>query len=323
MVASLRRRYDLTEFASADPLIARFAQHLDMRRTSPKTSVAYQRDLENFGSFLKARALGVTLDEHQPPPYELLASAAQADVIAFQQRLNASRAYAPRSIRRKLSALRTFYKFLKFDGRREDNPAADAPSPKIGKPLPKALSESDIEKLLALKIAGLTDEAAKRDRAILECLYASGIRRSELLGLKLSDVDLDGRAMRVIGGKGNKDRTVPLTRIAAEAMRTYLGVRPRTPSEAFFVGRGGAGLSESGLYKIVRMYMKIAGLEGHASPHTMRHSMATHLYENGADLLVIKEILGHESLATTQVYTKVAKKRMLEQFDAAHPRSKR
>ncbi len=321
-MATLRRRYDVAEFASGDPLIARFAQHLDLRRTSPKTSVAYQRDLENFGSFLKARAAGTPLDQHLPPPYDGLAQATQSDVIAYQQRLNASRAYAPRSIRRKLSALRTFYKFLKFDGMRADNPASDAPSPKIGKPLPKALTERDVEKVLNLQIAGLTDEQRLRDHAILECLYSSGVRRSELLGLTLGDVDLDGRTMRVVGGKGNKDRTVPLTRVAADAMRAYLGVRPRTSGDAFFTGRGGGRLSESGLYKIVRTYIKIAGLEGHASPHTMRHTMATHLYEHGADLLVIKEILGHESLATTQVYTKVARKRMLEQFDDAHPRGK-
>jgi site-specific recombinase XerD len=322
-MAKARRRYELTEFQSSDPAIARFAQHLEMRRMSPKTITAYQRDLESFGSFLKARGAGLDPDKHAAPPYDELEAAAAADVISYLQRLNASRAYAPRSVRRKISALRTFYKFLKFDGRRTDNPATDAPSPKIGKPLPKALTEADVEKLLNLKIAGLTDAQRLRDRAILECLYSSGVRRSELLGLAVSDVDLDGRVMRVVGGKGNKDRTVPLTHVAADAMRAYLGVRPRSAGDAFFIGRGGARLSESALYKIVRTYIQIAGLEGHASPHTMRHSMATHLYENGADLLVIKEILGHESLATTQVYTKVAKKRMLEQFDAAHPRSRR
>lgn len=319
----IRRRYDVAAFSSGDPAIARFAQHLELRRMSPKTSVAYQRDLENFGSFLKARAADAALDEHQPAPYDQLEAATAADVIGYLQRLNASRAYAPRSVRRKVSALRTFYKFLKFDGRRTDNPAADVPSPKIGRPLPKALTEADINALLDAKLEGLTEAQRLRDRAILHCLYSSGVRRSELLGLALADVDLDNRVMRVIGGKGNKDRTVPLTREAAGAMRAYLGVRPRSTGDAFFIGRGGARLSESTVYKIVRTYIRFAGIEGHASPHTMRHSIATHLYENGADLLVIKEILGHESLATTQVYTKVAKKRMLEQFDAAHPRSER
>jgi site-specific recombinase XerD len=322
-VAKIRRRYENADFASADPAIARFAAYLQLRRMSPKTAVAYQRDLESFGSFLKARAGDLDVDAHHAPPYEPLETAERADVLAYLQRLNGSRAYAPRSIRRKISALHTFYKFLKFDGRRPDNPASDVPTPKIGKPLPKALTEGDVEKLLDLRIAGLTEAQRLRDQAILECLYSSGVRRSELLGLTLADVDLENRSLRVIGGKGGKDRNVPLTRLAAEAMRAYLGVRPRTSNDAFFIGRGGARLSESALYKIVRTYMAIAGLEGYASPHTMRHSMATHLYENGADLLVIKEILGHESLATTQVYTKVAKKRVLEQFDAAHPRGRR
>ena len=323
-MSKARRRYGLAAFVSADPAIARFAQYLDLRRMSPKTAVAYQRDLESFGSFLRSRAEGLDPDAHYAPPYEALESATTGDVLAYLTRLNGSRAYAPRSIRRKISALRTFYKHLIFDGHRRDNPAADVPTPKIGKPLPKALTENEVTKLFTMRdIAGLSEAQRLRDRAILECLYSSGVRRSELLGLALGDVDLDARTMRVIGGKGNKDRLVPLTQVAADAMRAYLGVRPRSAGDAFFIGRGGARLSESGLYKIVRTYIEIAGLAGHASPHTMRHSMATHLYEHGADLLVIKEILGHESLATTQVYTKVAKSRMLEQFDAAHPRSKR
>jgi site-specific recombinase XerD len=319
------RRYEAAGFVSADPTIARFVAHVELRRLSPRTSVAYQRDLESFGSFLKARAAAAKLDQHQPPPYAQLPTASAADVVAYLQRLNASRAYAPRSIRRKISALRTFYKFLKFEGRRDDNPAADVPTPKIGRPLPKALTEPELTRLLdgTRPLAGSTDAQRKRDLAILETLYASGVRRSELLGLALGDVDLDHRTMRVVGGKGNKDRLVPLTHAAADALRAYLGVRPRTANDAFFIGRSGARLSESALYKIVRSAIELADLKGRASPHTMRHSMATHLYENGADLLVIKEILGHESLATTQVYTKVARSRMLEQFDAAHPRGKK
>jgi integrase/recombinase XerD len=182
-VAKARRRYELAEFASADPAIARFAQYLDLRRMSPKTSTAYQRDLESFGSFLKARAAGLDLDAHHAPPYEALESAGAADVLAYLTRLNGSRAYAPRSIRRKISALRTFYKQLRFDGRRADNPAADVPTPKIGRPLPKALSEGEMSELFTMRrLAGLSEAQHRRDRAILECLYSSGVRRSELLG---------------------------------------------------------------------------------------------------------------------------------------------
>ncbi|BDE06461.1 tyrosine recombinase XerC [Vulcanimicrobium alpinum] len=323
-VAAARRRYDAAAFVSDDPAIARFAQYLQLRRMSPKTSIAYQRDLESFGSFLKAGAAGAKdLDAHQPPPYDGLETATTGDVLRYVQRLNGSRAYAPRSLARKISALTTFYKFLRFEGRRSDNPAADIPRPRIGKALPKALSERDVNRVLDTRIAGLSEAQRLRDVAILECLYSSGIRRSELLGLDLGDVDLEERTLRVIGGKGNKDRIVPMTHAAAAAMHAYAGVRPRNAGPSFFVGRGGARLSESALYKIVKTYMAIAGIDAHATPHTLRHTAATHLYEHGADLLVIKEILGHESLATTQIYTKVARKRVSEQFDAAHPRDRR
>src|ERR1700676_435607 len=157
------RRYERADFVSADPAIARFAQYLDLRRMSPRPAVADQRDLESFGSFLNARAAGLDLDAHHAPPYESLESAGTADVLAYLTRLNGSRAYAGRSIRRKISALRTFYKHLKFDGRRTDNPASDVPTPKIGKPLPKALTERDVTRLLAVDLAGLTETQRRRD----------------------------------------------------------------------------------------------------------------------------------------------------------------
>ena len=290
---------------------------------SPKTSVAYQRDLESFGSYLEAVRTGAEdLDAHRAPPYLSLETAAMRDVIEYMQRLNQSRAYAPRSLKRKLSALRSFYKFLRFDGRRHDNPTADVPGPKLGTSLPKALTMTDARRLLSTEIAGLTEAQRARDRAIIECLYSSGLRRSELLALNVADVDFAERSLRVVRGKGGKERFVPVTHAAVDAMTKYLQVRARAKDDAFFLGRGGERLSGSGLYKIVRTYMIIAGLEGRASPHTMRHTLATHLYENGADLMVIKEIMGHESLATTQIYTKVARRRVLEQFDAAHPRDR-
>ena len=322
MARSVRRLYEATPYRSADPAIAGFDRYLRTRAASPRTIVAYVRDCESFGSFLEARADGGNLAAHRAAPYPALVEALTADVASYAAHLTDSRAYSARSIRRKLSALRTFYRYLKMSGRRETNPAIEVESPKIGKPLPKALKVEDVDRLLSTVVAGRTDFQRLRDRAILEVLYGSGVRRSELLGLDLGDVDLDRREMRVVGGKGNKDRAVLLTTAAAEAMRTYLAHRPRTSDSAFFVARGGRRLSESSLYKIFRLFVAISGIDAHASPHTMRHSFATHLYENGADLLVIKELLGHESLATTQVYTKVSARRMLEQFDRAHPRER-
>jgi integrase/recombinase XerD len=321
-MARARRVYAREAFRSADPLIGAFADYLAARNTSPRTAVAYQRDLESFGSFLCGRALGTDVRLHAAPPYLPLGDAQTADVSAYASHLVAGRSYSPKSIRRKLSALRTFYKFVKMTGRRETNPALEVPSPRIGRSLPKALTVADVQKLLATSLAGRSDVLRLRDRALLEVLYGSGIRRSELVGLNLEDVDLDRRQMRVVGGKGDKDRTVLLTTAAADAMRAYLGHRPRSSDAAFFLGRGGRRLSDSSLYKLFRLFVAVSGIGGHATPHTMRHSFATHLYETGADLLMIKELLGHESLATTQVYTKVSAQRLRDRFDETHPRER-
>ncbi len=316
------RVYDRQPFRSADPRVAGFADYLGARNASRATVVAYQRDLESFGSFLTATAAGTDPREHQAPPYPRLADTLQPEVSAYAAHLLATREYSPKSIRRKLSALRTFYAYLKLIGARDNNPALEVPSPKIGRSLPKALSEREVDRLLTTTIAGGSDVQRLRDRALLEVLYGSGIRRSELVGLNLEDVDLERRQMRVIGGKGNKDRTVLLTAPAADAMRRYLEHRPRTADPAFFLSRNGRRLSDSMLYKLFRAFVAISGIDPSATPHTMRHSFATHLYENGADLLTIKELLGHESLATTQVYTKVSVQRLREQFDRSHPRQR-
>jgi site-specific recombinase XerD len=315
--------YEAPEYASADPEIARFAeQHLLIRGTTARTREAYQRDLEHFGSFLKARALDATLDVKQPPPYEQLVGAVYADVLAYQTHLARSRRYAPRSVRRKIASIRTFYKALRMAGRRDDNPAADAILPKIGKPLPKALRREDVENVLTLVARGLAGENAlqrRRDRALFACLWSCGMRRAELIGLDLTDLDLENRLLRVVKGKGNKDRLIPLTAPAVAALRAYLEVRPGASVPAVFLGRGDRRLSASGVYKIVRTYMELAGIADHASPHTWRHTIATIMREQGADLLFLREFLGHESTATTEIYTKLAHNRLRAEFDQFHP----
>jgi site-specific recombinase XerD len=313
--------YEAPEYLSADPEIARFAEHyLLVRGTTARTREAYQRDLEHFGAFLKARALGTDPGAKTPPPYDALAGAQYADILAYQTHLARSRRYAPRSVRRKVATLRTFYKHLRHSGRRDDNPAADAILPKIGRPLPKAMRGDEVAKVLDIRLAGQTELQNRRDRAILQCLWSCGVRRAELVGLDLNDVDLDGRQLRVVKGKGNKDRYVPMTPEAAAAMRAYLNVRPRVNVPAFFVGRGDRRLSAAAVYKIVRTYMELAGITGHASPHTWRHTVATLMRERGADLLFLKEFLGHESTATTEIYTKLARERLRTEFDKFHPR---
>jgi len=183
------------------------------------------------------------------------------------------------------------------------------------------MSETDVTRLLRTRIAGKTEFQRLRDVAIMELLYASGIRRAELVGLNLSDVDLERRRMRVIG-KGNKQRTVFINHAAADAIRNYLGVRPRTSDEALFLSRRKQRLSHRQAWVVFRDFAQIAGLTMHVTPHVMRHSFATHLLENGADIMTIKELLGHESLSTTQIYTNVSLEHMRRSYEEAHPRDR-
>jgi integrase/recombinase XerC len=321
-VAKKRPVYEQPEFLSLDPEIAGFAErYLAIRGTTARTREAYQRDLEHFGAFLKSQALGTNPDDKAPPPYDALPDARYADILAYQTYLARSRRYAPRSVRRKIAALRTFYKHLRHSGRRDDNPAADAILPKIGRPLPKAMRGDEVAAVFAVAPpAGSSRLQRARDQAILQCLWSCGVRRAELVGLDLNDVDLPGRTLRVVKGKGNKDRYVPMTPEAAAALGAYLQLRPHASVPAFFVGRGDRRLSAAAVYKIVRGYMQLAGISEHASPHTWRHTVATLMRERGADLLFLKEFLGHESTATTEIYTKLARGRLRAEFDQFHPR---
>jgi len=272
-----------------------------------RTCEAYARDLEFFAKFIGRE----------------LSLAQRADVKAFVLDLAARRRYQPAAIRRKLVALRRFYRYLVVEGRREDDPTTGVDSPKLPKRLPSVLAEDDVARLLRTPPpAGRTEFQRLRDRAILEVLYASGVRRAEIASLNLADVDLGRRIMRVTG-KGNKQRTVLINEAASTAMTLYLGHRPRTSGEAFFVGRRGTRLGVRAIWEIVKTFERLSGIRLHASPHVLRHSFATHLLENGADLMTIKELLGHESLATTQIYTNVSVEHMRKTYDDAHPRDKR
>lgn len=317
-----RVRYRSADFASKDPLISHFAEHLARQRQSPRTIIAYQRDLEHFGSYLSASP-GESREQHRDPPYPRLADATQAEVTAYVRWLQESRQYADRSLRRKVSCLRTFYRALRFEGRRPDNPAIDIPTPKLSKRdlLPGVLDVEQVRKVLVVAPpAGLTRLQIARDRAILECLYSSGLRRSELIGMNEADVNLDRRSLRVVG-KGDKPRFVPMTHQAALAMRNYLGLRGASPTGAFFTGRGGARISESAVYKIVRFYMLMAGVpQENAHPHILRHSIATHMRERGADMLFLKEFLGHASTATTEIYTHLTAELLRGEFEETHAR---
>ena len=316
-----KARYEAADFESLDPLIAHFADVLRREGQQPRTVVAYQRDLEHFGSYLSA---GPREDpaEHREPPYKLLANATAREIVGYIGWLQRSRRYANRSIRRKISCLRTFYRMVRFEGRRDDNPANDIPLPKLGRrELPGVLDVGDVQRVLTMAPpAGLDAVQIARDRAILECLYSSGLRRSELIGLNESDVDLRRRSLRVVG-KGNKTRYIPMTAHAAEAMSRYAEQRPSSTTGAFFTGRGSARISQSAVYKIVRTYMRLAGIaEENAHPHILRHSVATHMRERGADVLFLKEFLGHASTSTTEIYTHMSAELLRSEFEETHAR---
>lgn len=288
--------------------IAAFVNELHYARgRSARTCEAYARDLEFFARFLGRDLTG----------------AQRTDVKAFVLDLAAKRRYQPAAIRRKLVALRRFFRYLVLENQRSDDPTLGVDPPKLPKRLPVVLKEGDVARLLrTAPPAARTEFQRRRDRAILEVLYASGVRRAEVAGLNLHDVDLERRLMRVVG-KGNKQRTVLFNTAAADAMRAYLMHRPRTSDDAFFVGRSGRRLGVRAIWSVVKTVERLSGLALHATPHVMRHSFATHLLENGADLMTIKELLGHESLATTQIYTNVSVEHMRKTYDDAHPRDRR
>ncbi len=305
----------MSSYIPADPTVAEFAAYLRLERgQSPRTSEEYARDIELFAEFLEP-------GHPKTAPFLKLGGTTTSDVRRFVMELMGPRKYTAASVRRKIAALRSYFSLQKREARRSDNPAQDVPPPKAAKRLPHVMSEPEVAKLLRTSVAGKTDFQRLRDTAIMEVLYASGIRRAELVGLNLSDVDLERRLMRVIG-KGNKQRTVFINQASADAIRNYLGVRPRTPDEALFVSRRKTRMSHRQAWVIFRQFADLSGLAKHVTPHVMRHSFATHLLENGADLMTIKELLGHESLSTTQIYTNVSLEHMRRSYEEAHPRDR-
>lgn len=305
----------VSSYIAADPTIAEFAAYLRLERgQSPRTSEEYARDVELFGEFLEP-------GHPKTAPFLKLGASTVSDVRRFVMELMGPRKYAASSVRRKIAALRSFYALQKREGRRVDNPAADVPPPKAAKRLPQVMSESEVSKLLRTRVAGKDDTQRLRNAAIMELLYASGIRRAELVGLNLSDVDCERRVMRVVG-KGNKQRMVFINEAAAAAINAYVGVRPRSSDEALFLSKRKTRLSHRQAWVIFREFAVLSGLVKHVTPHVMRHSFATHLLENGADIMTIKELLGHESLSTTQIYTNVSMEHMRKSYEGAHPRDR-
>ena len=237
---------------------------------------------------------------------------------------------APKSIARQFAAIRMFHRFMLDEGLRTDNPTAFIDGVKVPSGIPKALSEEEVE-LLLNAVTGV-DSLAVRDRALLEFLYATGARVSEACGLSMSDVDMESNVARVFG-KGSKERIVPFGRHAKEALETWLGAggRPmlcpqqwakRDHADAVFLGSRGTRLSRQAAWGIVRKYAMLAGIKSDLSPHVLRHSCATHMLVHGADLRIVQELLGHASVSTTQVYTKVDNEVLFEMYRESHPRAR-
>jgi len=237
---------------------------------------------------------------------------------------------APSSVARALVAVRSLHRFLLDEGRLDLDPTGDVGVPRVPVGLPKALTEQEVASLLAS--VGRGSPKARRDRAILELLYSTGMRISELTGLSLGDLQLADGTLRAFG-KGAKERLVPVGRYARDALEDWLGVggRPamapsrwarRPDADAVFLNARGGRLSRQGAWAVVRSYGDRVGLGDRLTPHVLRHSCATHMLEHGADIRVVQELLGHASVATTQVYTKVTAERLRAVYDAAHPRAR-
>ena len=255
------------------------------------------------------------------------------DITDYLSRLRsgkppAAKDLSPATVARMLVALRAFFRFLVREGRLKVDPAAGVGSPRQPRSLPKAIPLDDVERLIELPT---DDLLGRRDRAILETLYGTGLRISELAALDIDDMDIDDGAVLVRSGKGSKARMVPLGRSARKAVGDYLTrTRPeltrrgtgRASAGALFLNARGGRLSRQGCWKILKGYARAAGLEGRVSPHTLRHSFATHMLDRGADIRVVQELLGHASLATTQVYTLVSDRRLREVYLTSHPRAR-
>jgi integrase/recombinase XerC len=295
-----------------DAQVDAFLRYMTVKQFSAHTVRAYASDLEQLHAFLAGRSLsnGAAAD---------VTRGGIRQMLGFLQEHGESHT----SMARKMACYRSFYRYLKREGEGGVSPLVNLKNPRRAKKLPRFLYPAEVLALLAA--VDTAEPAGKRDRAILELLYGAGIRVSELVGLDVADVDLHSRYIYVFG-KGQKERRVPIGRPAAAAVVRYmadarplLGPRPEEP--ALLLNQRGGRLSDRSVRRILDTYQLKAGIPSHFSPHALRHSFATHLLENGADLRTVQELLGHTSVSTTQIYTHVSRERLREVYEAAHPRA--
>jgi integrase/recombinase XerD len=297
-------------------LTLEFLAYLELERgLSRNTLEAYRSDLQQYGRFLASR----DLDPLRVTP---------GDLAAFISELaggsGAGRpAVAPTTLQRKIACLRSFYRHLRREQILDHDPTSELRAPRSRARLPKVLSRDEVKRLLAQPQG--TSPGALRDRALLETMYACGLRASEVITMDLSHVDLEAGILRT-RGKGSKERIVPIGTKAIESLRAYLDKgRPKVvglrDEPRVFVNMRGGALSRQGLYKIVQRHARSAGLAERMSPHTLRHTFATHLLAGGCDLRSLQEMLGHADIATTQIYTHLSAERLRDVYFDAHPRA--
>jgi integrase/recombinase XerD len=298
--------------------ITKFLTYLSVEKGfSENTLSAYQNDLSQLVLFIEEE----TSKSKRMPSWP---DFTRQMMLSYQLQLK-ERKYAATTLARKIAAAKSFFKFMMSEGKIKENPTQNVASPNVGRILPKPISLKQVRALLDQPARQSTPEA-KRDRAMLELLYASGMRVSELISLNTEDVDTEGGFVRCFG-KGSKERMIPIYRQAAIIVSDYIKeARPhivrRESEKALFLNRRGERLTRQGFWQILKGYAKAAGLDEAITPHTLRHSFATHMLNGGADLRSVQELLGHANISTTQVYTHLTSDHVRKTYEKAHPRAK-
>lgn len=316
--------------------IQSFLEYLSVEKGFSRNTVeAYRNDLTQFREFLLqaagqangSNASGTAIDPEWSGERTGLgaewSTVGRTRILSFIMDLKDKR-YAPATVARKVAAVKSFYHFLLAEGLVQADPTENLESPRVGKSLPMTLSVKEVDELLE-QPARLSTPEAIRDRAMLELLYATGMRVSELVSLNVDDVDTSAGYVRCLG-KGGKERIVPVGYQAMKAVEEYLVGARRTLAHsrqqtALFLNHRGDRLTRQGFWLIIKNYARAAGIAANITPHTLRHSFATHLLNGGADLRAVQELLGHANISTTQIYTHVTGERIRQVYDEAHPRA--
>src|SRR5687768_17260675 len=301
-----------------DTCVSDFLEFLSVEKgASSNTIAAYRNDLGQLEDFMVTKRNGSNTVQW--------ANIDQNIVLDYILNLK-SHSYAEATVARKVAAVKSFFSFMQAEGKVKANPTETLASPKVGKSLPKPLTVQEIDELLEQPARRNTPEA-KRDRAMLELMYATGLRVTELVSLDVSDCQLEGDKPFVrLVGKGNRERQIPLLDQPVQEVTEYIRfARPRLVGErdetALFVNRRGERLTRQGFWLILKGYAQEANIVGRVTPHTLRHSFATHMLRGGMDIHKVQELLGHANISTTQVYTQVSREHIREAYEKAHPRA--